>query len=731
MTQFWDVHGSAADAEFSPDGIHAVVTTEHGETVIYNLLDANDARLVVKSQYLEAASYSPDGSLLATASDDSTAQIFDVSTLVPLAPFTHPDRVKSARLSPDNLRLITACNDGIARIWNIKQGTVELSLRHTAKVRFAEFSHNGRLAATASEDKTACLWDAQTGQMIARLVHPSWVTHIAFSPDDSQVVTSCVDHNARVWSTNGLQRVPILAHEDAVLNAEYSPDGSMLLSSSLDGTVKLWHAGTLLPLEVNPIFRHGERVRHAAFCPDGRRILIAGIDGRVVVWDLSGQSPPPPRIQAVASGDGQRLMTLEGKGLKVTDEITGIAVDNSVQAVLPVEMMTLNWIGSLAAVVHPSAADPNQHQVTIFDTATGRDIIDGFAAHGPLWTTCLSDDGSKAAIIDGRTATIWDAKSGQQTAIHLTDDAGFAVFDGSTKRLATWQADANLINVWDTESGALCFPALEMGALVHTVRGSRDGKTLLAACWDQSLNHCYSQVWNLATGQPIGPRLEHGDGVLDCCFSPDLSLIACASEDFTASIWDASAGFRRIHTVRHHGHVRSVAFDETGDAIVTASDDKTARVWSARTGDPLTPALRHLVAVTNVTFLGNGDKILSVTRDGAAFIWTIKPDQRPAEDLWELADLLCSRSFDQDQNQNSGRNTPAAQTTWRRLRNLYPSDFSASESEIRRWHEFASEESKSNGDPFAAAFHARRSGTESKGTNNQSLVAERPSAGSN
>jgi WD40 repeat protein len=216
---------------------------------------------------------------------------------------------------------------------------------------------------------------------------------------------------------------------------------------------------------------------------------------------------------------------------------------------------------------------------------------------------------------------------------------------------------------------------------------------------------------------------------LDSCFSPDLRLIACASEDFTASIWDVPGGFHRIHTVGHHGHVRSVAFDETGDAIVTGSDDKTARVWSSRTGAPLSPALRHLAAVTNVTFLGNGDHILSETRDGSARIWTIKPDQRPVEDLWELADLLCSRALNEDQNQNSGQDGTSAQATWSRLRRLYPSDFTAAESEISRWNEFVAEESKSNGDWYAAAFHSARAGSEAGGAKRKSLVAEKPSAG--
>jgi WD40 repeat protein len=75
--------------------------------------------------------------------------------------------------------------------------------------------------------------------------------------------------------------------------------------------------------------------------------------------------------------------------------------------------------------------------------------------------------------------------------------------------------------------------------------------------------------------------------------SPDVALLATASDDGTARIWDLATGTTRTTLKGHTGRVWGVAFSPDGTLLATASDDGTARIWDAANG----AALAVLVAV--------------------------------------------------------------------------------------------------------------------------------------
>jgi WD40 repeat protein len=126
---------------------------------------------------VNAASFSPDGRRIVTASNDNTARVWDAESGKPIGkPMPHEGIVFEASFGPDGRRIVTASSDKTARVWDAESGKpVGEPMRHEGDVRMASFSSDGRRIVTASYN-TARVWyvavDLETPL-------PEWVPELA------------------------------------------------------------------------------------------------------------------------------------------------------------------------------------------------------------------------------------------------------------------------------------------------------------------------------------------------------------------------------------------------------------------------------------------------------------------------------------------------------------------------------------------------------------------------
>ncbi|MGD0069041.1 MAG: pentapeptide repeat-containing protein [Streptosporangiaceae bacterium] len=129
------------------------------------------------------------------------------------------------------------------------------------------------------------------------------------------------------------------------------------------------------------------------------------------------------------------------------------------------------------------------------------------------------------------------------------------------------------------------------------------------------------QLIDAETGKTLRLLTGHEDEVNDVAFSPDGSLIATASSDNTARIWEAATGIHRITLRGHSNLVGAVAFSPDGSLIATASDDRTARTWDTATGTHRITFNGHENWARSVVFSPDGTLLATASRDGTARTW--------------------------------------------------------------------------------------------------------------
>ncbi|ETN98527.1 hypothetical protein RFI_38965, partial [Reticulomyxa filosa] len=113
----------------------------------------------------------------------------------------HLDFVNCVKFSPDGSNIVSASNDTTIRVWDVKTGNqLGILQGHTDIVNDAQFSLNGEMIVSCSNDTTIRLWDAKSYLEIRKLIgHFNGVTRVQFSSISKMIVSGSYDQTIRLW----------------------------------------------------------------------------------------------------------------------------------------------------------------------------------------------------------------------------------------------------------------------------------------------------------------------------------------------------------------------------------------------------------------------------------------------------------------------------------------------------------------------------------------------------
>jgi RNA polymerase sigma factor (sigma-70 family) len=215
----------------------------------------------------------------------------------------HVDKVNRLAFSPDGTTLASASDDSTVKIWNLATGKELRSLKEPdgGGIRGLAFALDGKTFATAGGDKGVRLWDAEKGTPLQQFGgHTAATYSVVFTPDGKTLVSGggCANYpdrgqtgygEIRLWDpATGKERASIQSHTWPVAHLAFTPDGKTLISGGYDSTIKFWDwDGKAQPQERLTItVGQGQGIYDMALSPDGKTLVVAS-EGTVKLWDVA------------------------------------------------------------------------------------------------------------------------------------------------------------------------------------------------------------------------------------------------------------------------------------------------------------------------------------------------------------------------------------------------------------------------------------------------------------
>jgi len=292
---------------FSPDGAMLASASDDNTVIVTDVRDGSSKFTLHDSWNIGTVTYSPDGKYIATGNAMGQVKLWDAS---PVSGYelkeiaAQQQAISGLAFSPDGTRIATADGsyiDPIQNIWPIAGGSplkligTNNALHPDRNISGIAFSPDGKNLISGMYEIKNCsiiFWDAVSGEQTKILDDPYCKDHekvlvfdVAYSPDGKYVAAAEGEKRAVIWDAQtGRIMHELSVGENFVYSVAFSPDGKFLAVGNEDMLTTIWDVSTGSKLKT--LEGHTGWVQALAFSPDGKQLLTGSADSKAILWNL-------------------------------------------------------------------------------------------------------------------------------------------------------------------------------------------------------------------------------------------------------------------------------------------------------------------------------------------------------------------------------------------------------------------------------------------------------------